>query len=347
MHRAVLHACLPWFFWLCVASVAALLLVQYCGVRIDWRRLRRLKQCEEGAVQSLSLVLTLPVFLMLVLFIVQMSQLMVGIMLVHYAAFAGARAASVWIPMDIIEGDTFHDDLNRNPYLYQDEYWQVPVIEPSNVLNGNTIYAQMESAGLGEMNIQNSAGSIKYPRIAQAAVIPLLTISPSRALGGMQLPAGYQATFDAIAKLYPDIDPKSKNNNRIPQRLRNKLTYAANNTQVTVGWQNVDHPIRDVREGPTYNPYNHPNIYVPRWNPQEVGFRDPVTVGVVHRFALLPGIGRILHGNNSSKIDPDRVYQRIGGSSAGNENVYWVELKATATFVNEGNKSTVRYGMQP
>lgn len=57
MHRAVLQACLPWFVWLCVAGGLAFLLAQYCGGRPDWRRLRRLSACEEGAIQSLSLVL--------------------------------------------------------------------------------------------------------------------------------------------------------------------------------------------------------------------------------------------------------------------------------------------------
>ena len=70
MHRAILQSCLPWFLCLCVASGLVLLLVQYCGGRMDWRRLKRLGRGEDGAVQSLSLVLTLPIFLMLVLFIV-------------------------------------------------------------------------------------------------------------------------------------------------------------------------------------------------------------------------------------------------------------------------------------
>ena len=60
-----------------------------------WRQLHR---DQAGSVQALSLVLTLPVFVWLVMFIVQVSQLMIGSIVVHYAAFAAARAAVVWIP---------------------------------------------------------------------------------------------------------------------------------------------------------------------------------------------------------------------------------------------------------
>ena len=51
-----------------------------------------------GQRQSLSFVLTLPFFIMILLFIVQVSQLMIGQIVVEYAAFAAARAAAVWIP---------------------------------------------------------------------------------------------------------------------------------------------------------------------------------------------------------------------------------------------------------
>ena len=49
-------------------------------------------------MQSLSFVLTLPVFILVMMMIVQVSQLMIGIVVVHYAAFAAARSAAVWIP---------------------------------------------------------------------------------------------------------------------------------------------------------------------------------------------------------------------------------------------------------
>jgi len=61
-------------------------------------RLRRLHRDEAGNVQSLSFVLTLPIFIMLMMLIVQASQLMIGQVVVEYAAVAAARSAIVWIP---------------------------------------------------------------------------------------------------------------------------------------------------------------------------------------------------------------------------------------------------------
>ena len=44
-----------------------------------------------GSVQTLSFVLTLPIFIMVMMLIVQVSQLMIGLIVVHYAAYAAAR----------------------------------------------------------------------------------------------------------------------------------------------------------------------------------------------------------------------------------------------------------------
>ena len=51
-----------------------------------------------GQRQSLSFVLTLPLFILVMLTLVQISQVMIGRMVVQYAAFAAARSAIVWVP---------------------------------------------------------------------------------------------------------------------------------------------------------------------------------------------------------------------------------------------------------
>ncbi len=376
MHRAILQACLPWFFWLCVASGLMLLLVQFCGGRIDWRRLRRLPGSEEGAVQSLSLVLTLPVFLMLVLFIVQITQIMVGIMMVNYAAFAAARAASVWIPADVTTDATFYDPpfdtpmINVNvasirtvvdlivPQGAMNGLATQGALEPANVMAGDLSGQDVFGTGIANINSQNGAGGYKYQKIVMAAVIPCLTISPSRAVPTVgPLPSQLQNTYGALLKLYPLVDPTSKSNGRMPNRLYNKLSYAGQYTTVEVVWQNIAHPLKDIIDGPTYNPFQHPlSPPVPVWNPNEVGFRDPITVIVKHDFALLPGIGRILSKpidpkdatkraqNRSDDIVANQITQR---SSSGQNEHYTVRLEASATFVNEGFKSVIRYAVQP
>ena len=353
MHRAILQACLPWFFWLCVASGLLLLLVQFCGGRLDWRRLRRLPGSEEGAVQSLSLVLTLPVFLMLVLFIVQITQLMVGIMMVNYAAFAAARAASVWIPADVTSDPTLYDDLTNVDDI-RDQLQGGP--ERANVLAG-LVFEDPTRSGVMQLMPGSELVSVKYQKVLLAGVIPCLTISPSRDVGtGSQLSPWLQNTYTALTKLYPQVDPKSKSNQRIPQRLLNKLSYASRFTTISLEWQNVAHPNLDIAYGQTYNPINHPLPEVPPWNPNEVGFRDPVTVQIRHRFALLPGIGRILatpvaDPNTPSGTTPlavDRTARQIMTQTPrGPRELYTVDLMASATFVNEGYKSLMRHAVQP
>lgn len=377
MHRAVMQACLPWFVWLCVAGGLAFLLAQYCGGRPDWRRLRRLSSCEDGAIQSLSLVLTLPIFLMLVLFIVQISQIMIGVMMVHYAAFAGGRAASVWIPADVTTDPSFQDppfdlismlelleQLNGLPPNSLHKPVPVPIrgssdlglLEPANILAGNIDGRALPEGGFATMNAANGGSSTKYQRILMAAVVPCLTISPSRGTDSLgDLPAPYKKTYQVLFKIYSKIDPKSKSNTQIPVRLRNKLNYAARFTTVDLTWQSVAHPVPDIVAGPTYNPYWHPSPRMPHWRPNEVGFRDPVTVRVRHQFALLPGIGRVLAKFVASDDGPkspaspeeDRVAGRIKHRTIGGTELYTIELAASATFVNEGFKSVFRYAVQP
>lgn len=386
MHRAVLQVCWPWFVCLLVAGGVAALLVQFCGGRWQWRRWRELHSDQGGAVQSLSLVLTLPIFILLVLFIVQISQMMVAVMMVHYSAFAAARAAAVWIPAEVTNEPTLYDDLTNI------DLTNVPFLprERSNVIAG---LVQPDPLRPGILQLQPGIGtsmqSIKYQKIALAAVIPCLTISPSRDFHWeTQMPVELQPTYNTLLKLYPQFDPASRSNLRMPKRLMNKLIYSEQFTNVTVEWQEVNHPTTDVDTSPTYNPRNHPLSMtgrVPHWNRNEVGFRDPVTVRVSHQFALLPGIGRILktglvfaNGNWENKNQDDAVASKItkqtrinvwqssqaewvdpdgtgGGAHAHGEvssrpqldELYTINITAEATFVNEGYKSLLRLAVHP
>src|SRR5262245_50716857 len=98
MHRAILVAWIPCLLWMLGAVLVLLLVMRVSGARFELAKIRRLHRCQEGSVQTLSFVFTLPVFMLLVMFIVQVAELMIGIAGVHYAAFAAARSACVWIP---------------------------------------------------------------------------------------------------------------------------------------------------------------------------------------------------------------------------------------------------------
>ncbi len=90
MGRAVLLACLPWLGWLILSAAVLFLLAGASRARLEAGRLRQLHADQRGSAQSLSFVLTLPLFVMILLLIVQVSQLMIGTVVVHYAAYAAA-----------------------------------------------------------------------------------------------------------------------------------------------------------------------------------------------------------------------------------------------------------------
>ena len=90
---------LDWLFALSIAAILLLslrLLLRLSGGRKRQRTVWGLHGDQRGSVQSLSFVLTLPLFIMIIMAIVQIGQIMMAQVVVEYAALASARAASVW-----------------------------------------------------------------------------------------------------------------------------------------------------------------------------------------------------------------------------------------------------------
>ena len=328
MHRAVLEACLPSLLALAAAIALLALLLRVSQRKISareiWQRMRQLHHCERGAVQSLSFVLTLPFFIVICLFIVQVSQLMIGVMVVHYAAYASARAAIVWIPADV-------DDLAQNKLG--------PPI---------TAYNPVLLRGDGTLVREN----FKYRKIFEAAAIACAPISPSRNVG--YAPDDLSSGSALVMKeLYESLSPESARNTRIPARIDNKLGYSFRNTAVRLEFRD-----KNTYPGPTYNPrvpvrdpdtgnviYDGSGNAVRSWDPHEVGWEDPVRVLVTHELALLPGPGRVLAKHLvRSDNQPDRVADRIDTrSTTTRERLYSTSIVASATLTNEGFKSVIPY----
>ena len=325
VNRAILEACLPCLAALVAACVLLRLVTRLSGARLQWSRLRRLHRCQRGGVQSLSFVVTLPLFVMIVLFILQMSQLMIGVTIVHYAAFAAARAASVWVPAEVLAAPLPESQncLNLVGYVEEDE--------------GARMFASL-----------SEQDSYKFGRIRTAAVIACAAISPSRDLGVAPQTSRAQLTADAVNTFYRTLAPDSVTNARIERRIDNKIGYSDSNTEVIVEWRDAQNGRgRNTLVSPTYNPRYHTNPAI-IWNPAEVGWQDPITIYVVHRYALLPGPGRFL-ARRLVRADglPDRVSERIGVMAAGpSETVYTTLLTASATMTNEGIKSVRPYVFQ-
>lgn len=315
MHRQILEACIPCLTALAVGFLLLWLTIRLCGARFNWRRLTQAHRCQQGGVQSLAFVVTLPLFIMITLFIVQVSQLMLGTMVVNYAAFTSARAAIVWIPADM--------GLN-NQYLRQNKL-------PPPIADGSPVSLSSESGNL--------TNNYKYQKIYQAAAMACAPISPSTDYGFTHTPFSQDVT-QATQQMYDRLT--SATNQRIPARLNSKLAYSFENTTVRLEFQD-----RDSRQGPTYNP-NYEIILsdgrrINPYDPHEVGWQDPVTVTVTHEFALLPGPGRFLapylvQGDGTRRINSTQ--------SSNGRPLYTTPITASATLTNEGFKSVVPYVYQ-
>lgn len=310
MSQAVLLACLPWAICLAACVAIARFLLRASGARLCLARLKALHTCQEGGVQSLSFVLTLPVFIMIMMLIVQVSQIMIGTVLVHYAAFASARSAVVWVPANA--------------------GWD----EPENCIHRIHLVPQSVASNVSDPVYQLTPGGRKHQKIHQAAVLACLPLAPSRSLGDAPNFAALE-TAHALAKVYLGLSPSSAANTRIPDRLANKLTYSFENTEVDVQFTHRMGEPHWNREPPLrlrYFTSPYPEEF--QWN--EVGWRDVITVTVTHHMALLPGPGRLLaRPTHATDAVSQGIQQRRG--------TYVWPISATATLGNEGEKPLKTY----
>lgn len=332
MLKAILIAWWPFAWWLLGAFAAVWLVVRLAGGRLDLAKLGRVHSCESGGVQTLSFVLTLPLFVMLVLFIVQISQLMIGIAVVHYAAFAAARSAIVWLPAEtslveqanIVAPGTFDENLGKYPE------WITQT------------HSGQECRALGLE---------KLLRIWRAAAIACVPISPSRqVLPGAAAPS---PVSQQLTQFYKALVPKTANNPYMSTRIERKADYAQYNTLIFMRGRDSN-----GTTGPTYNPYpgywtsrqnpltgqNEP-LWIP-WNMLEAGWEDPVSVSVYYNFAMLPGPGRFLSTKLSNGQTPDLVSRHLVEMEKVNrgryqKGLYVVILEAHATLQIEGLKSVI------
>jgi hypothetical protein len=267
----------PWAAALTLVIGALATLARSLRPQLRRSVLGRLHRNEVGGVQSVSFVLTAPLFVMLMLLAVQITQLMIGLMVVHYSAFVAARSATVWIPARM-----------------------EPFEEVGENRIGTRALVDVNADG-AEYLIQ--PGTTKYERIRSAAALACLSVAPSRDLG---LAAGDVRT-GSIQSLYANLAPSAMSNARIPQRLANKWAYAnaATNIEIRVFHRNDEPPLFEY-------PLDHRDG---EFKPGEIGWRDQIRVTVTHNFALLPGPGRLLARRANESVYSDRVYSQIKGTA--------------------------------
>ncbi len=241
MTRAVITACWPWVVVLVGLVLAAHFLVRLSNARLRLGRLRRLHGDQAGSVQSLSFVLTLPIFIMVMMLIVQVSQLMIGLIVVHYAAYAAARSAVVWIPANL---------PSPEPSNCISSY-EVDPDAPNQVCRCSNPQAPNFGPTAGGVTYSCSRGATKYNKIASAAILACMPISPSRDLGFSAADAG-GGRRRSLKAVYASVAPASQSNAAVPGRLDHKLAYAWNNTKVEIRFfhKNEEPPLMTYFLGP-------------------------------------------------------------------------------------------------
>jgi hypothetical protein len=262
-------------------AVAAELALVARFFRPNWRQgwLAALHRDQSGGVQSLSFVLAAPLFIMLMMLAVQITQVMIGLMTVHYAAFAAIRSASVWIPARLEPGSMEGENRVGQRRLLIGRY-----------------------PGGSEYLIE--PGGQKFEQIRRAAALACVSIGPSRdyGIGNPGDMAG------ALQTAYQSLAPAAMANPRIPQRLASKWAYAdaATTIEIRVFHPDVEPPLMQY---PPWLPESE-------FTENEIGWRDQVQIRVTHHFALLPGPGRLLARRASESRYRDEISPQISQQNA-------------------------------
>jgi hypothetical protein len=300
-------------------AVALLAVVCALGIVVRWfragapRPVWALVRDEQGGVQSLAFVLTVPIFIMLMLLAVQITQLMIGMIVVHYAAYAAARSATVWVPARM---ESTGELENRIGY------------------RGDPIGIEFN----GEIYQITPGDSLKFEQIRRAAALACVPIAPSRDLG---MGSSGDGTDVALVSAFAALSPTAASNSRVPQRLRNKWAYANQATTISMRTfhRRYGQTSEYIWDEPPLEDLNPFSLEAP-YKLNEIGWRDQIRVTVNHQFALLPGPGRLLARQANESVRADTVSPTI--QSRGNS-VYTIQLSATATMVGEGEKSVRPY----
>jgi hypothetical protein len=340
LNRAVLEALIPPLIALVISFLLLRLIIRFSGAKLDLKRLRRIHSCEHGGVQSLSSVITLPLFIMIVMFIVQVSQLMIGLMAIQYSAYAAARSAIVWTPAHVERSGRYVEEFEN-------------VLQPP-LDEGTPITMSYD----GELMVSPSAGgdyatSYKLNKMFAAAVLGIAPVCPSRPIVETVSDEQGGISEEVVQGIYERLDPESyASNPKVAERIRNKLAYAWQNTQLTLSF--VD---KDTYNGPTYNPRvlqivdgtivtNEAGEWIRYWSEHEIGWQDPLTLTVTHEFALLPGPGRFLakylvRSDGGEDRTATRITTQTGGAFL--RPTYTVTMSASATMTNDGFKPLLTF----
>jgi hypothetical protein len=338
MHHHTLTTCCPWFALFSASCVLLWILARASHATGDYRRLLRLHRDEVGSVQALSFVLTFPVFVWVMMLIVQVSQLMIGSIVIHYAAFAAARAAVVWIPARL---DNEEENTIAGGYAIARSVVDSQADTPIVLDEQSPDFGPRDGWLTYHLNcgdpLRPTSGKARI--ITRAAVMAIAPICPSSPDAGQQR-GTWNETADDVANAFQGVAGATATSpTGIQLRLRNKLAYAAEHTRLRLYFRhpNGEPPLKAWNIGPTASDWEEFRATEAEYG-TELGFQDQVTVTLSHDFALLPGPGRLLA--RFAKSD-DPLAESLRGQRAGSR--YFIPLTASATLGIEGEKPVKRY----
>jgi len=216
-HDTVLWACLA-----LAATLVALGILLYLRPRLS---LRELLRDTRGAAAAVDFVLTIPIFLAVISFVIQFALLAHASLIVHYAAYSAARSARVWF--------WDRDTAFFGAFLDED-------------IVRSSLVAQIWFSDTAEIE----------RRVELAGRFPLIAISPSKQIAGGHPPLdpGLQAHLDEVAAI--EIDNQTLRTSAYRQKARyaydprmSTVTYAAPLIpELSEGATGLFESIKDVQE---------------------------------------------------------------------------------------------------
>lgn len=201
--QTAFYFCLSVF---CLALAALLLFLR----RQHLTSLTKIFQDRSGAAVAVDFTLTIPIFMVLILFMVQLALLANASLIVHYSAYNAARSARVWL----LDDDHAYKELGC--CLMQAQAW-----------------AQIGLDGLDQLKGQGHEDKVRL-----AATMPLVSISPGSDRYGPRAPGG---PFSS-ARLNHQFQVITDGDNSRQKMLQRKARYAftEENTAIEFGFLDND-----------------------------------------------------------------------------------------------------------
>jgi len=234
---------------------------------------------QRGAATSVDIMLTFPLFAIMMLFLIQMGLVMHAYTVVHYSAYKAARSARV----HVLDGDHAFLELDYPG-------WASAIL---NIPNG----AILADSLLGDGSVTAVLDGDMQDRIEGAAMTQLVSISPAHpkyAAGGRGGAWHRQSVSDYLAAASAEYDGRTG-----PLMRKARYAYNESNTEVKFRFVDFRNPVLQEIEDAW-------RIYDLVTNtPLHSQIDVPVSVTVRFRYELQIPVGQVFFAN-----DPDHRYGR-------------------------------------